>query len=94
MKGVLQVVDNLRNDILMRLRTIKGHIAGIEKMVEEEKSCEEILLQIAAVKASLEKVGMSIIQEHAKDCILASKDGKATYEDVQRIINLLVKFAK
>ncbi|KKC29416.1 hypothetical protein CDSM653_01541 [Caldanaerobacter subterraneus subsp. pacificus DSM 12653] len=91
---MLQVVDNLRNDILMRLRTIKGHIAGIEKMVEEEKSCEEILLQIAAVKASLEKVGMSIIQEHAKDCILASKDGKATYEDVQRIINLLVKFAK
>ncbi|ERM92786.1 metal-sensitive transcriptional regulator [Caldanaerobacter subterraneus] len=88
------MVDNLRNDILMRLRTIKGHIAGIEKMVEEEKSCEEILLQIAAVKASLEKVGMSIIQEHAKDCILASKDGKATYEDVQRIINLLVKFAK
>jgi len=88
------VVDNLRNDILMRLKTIKGHIAGIEKMVEEEKSCEEILLQIAAVKASLEKVGMSIIQEHAKDCILASEDGKATYEDVQRIINLLVKFAK
>ncbi|MEQ2130715.1 metal-sensitive transcriptional regulator [Caldanaerobacter subterraneus KAk] len=88
------MVDNLRNDILMRLRTIKGHIAGIEKMVEEEKGCEEILLQIAAVKASLEKVGMSIIQEHAKDCILASKDGKATYEDVQRIINLLVKFAK
>ncbi|MBE3592845.1 MAG: metal-sensitive transcriptional regulator [Thermoanaerobacter sp.] len=86
--------DNLRNDILMRLKTIKGHIAGIEKMVEESKSCEEILLQIAAVKASLEKVGMSIIQEHANECILASEDGKVTYEEVQRIINLLIKFAK
>lgn len=86
--------DNLRKDILMRLKTIKGHIAGIEKMVEESKTCEEILLQIAAVKASLEKVGMSIIQEHAKECILESEDGKATYDEVQRIISLLVKFAK
>ncbi|EGD49827.1 protein of unknown function DUF156, partial [Thermoanaerobacter ethanolicus JW 200] len=47
-------------------------------------------MQIAAVKASLEKVGMSIIQEHAKECILASEDGKATYEEVQRTINLLI----
>ncbi|AIS52725.1 hypothetical protein TKV_c15600 [Thermoanaerobacter kivui] len=86
--------ESLRNDILMRLKTIKGHIAGIEKMVEESKECQDILLQIAAVKASLEKVGMSIIQEHAKECILASEDGKATYEDVQRIINLLIKFVK
>jgi DNA-binding FrmR family transcriptional regulator len=88
------VSESLRNDILMRLKTIKGHIAGIEKMVEESKECQDILLQIAAVKASLEKVGMSIIQEHAKECILASEDGKATYEDVQRIINLLIKFVK
>ncbi|ABY93298.1 metal-sensitive transcriptional regulator [Thermoanaerobacter brockii subsp. lactiethylicus] len=86
--------DSLRNDILLRLKTIKGHIAGIEKMVEESKGCEDILLQIAAVKASLEKVGMSIIQEHAKECILANEDGKATYEEVERIINLMIKFAK
>ncbi|MGB9679193.1 MAG: metal-sensitive transcriptional regulator [Thermoanaerobacteraceae bacterium] len=86
--------NNLRDDILLRLKTIKGHIAGIERMVEESKPCPDVLLQIAAVKASLEKVGMTIIQDHAKECLIANEDGKASYDDVQRIISLMVKFMK
>lgn len=86
--------NNIREDILLRLKTIKGHIAGIEKMVEDTKGCSDILLQIAAVRSSLEKVGLSIIQEHAQECLLANEDGKATYDDMQRIITLMIKFMK
>ncbi|MDI3310572.1 MAG: metal-sensitive transcriptional regulator [Thermoanaerobacterium sp.] len=85
---------SIKDDVLLRLKTIKGHIAGIEKMVEEDKGCSNILLQIAAVRASLEKVGLSIINEHAEQCFLANEDGKITYEELQSVVDLLVKFLK
>ncbi|KAA5807281.1 metal-sensitive transcriptional regulator [Thermoanaerobacterium thermosaccharolyticum] len=85
---------SIKDDVLLRLKTIKGHIAGIEKMVEEDKGCSNILLQIAAVRASLEKVGLSIINEHAEQCFLSDEDGKITYEELQSVVDLLVKFLK
>ncbi|AOY75980.1 metal-sensitive transcriptional regulator [Clostridium formicaceticum] len=83
--------QQIRKDILNRLKTIKGHIQGIEKMIEEEKSCEDILLQIAAVKSSVEKVGSIIIEGHAKDCLLKEN---ITSEEVERILKTVMKFAK
>jgi DNA-binding FrmR family transcriptional regulator len=86
--------DGIREDVLLRLKTIKGHIAGIEKMVEERKGCSDILLQIAAVRSSLEKVGLFIINEHAQECFSSKEDGKITYEEMQRVIDFVIKFLK
>ncbi|SNR98936.1 DNA-binding transcriptional regulator, FrmR family [Anaerovirgula multivorans] len=80
-----------KKDILNRLKTVKGHIQGIEKMVEEEKSCDEILLQIAAVKSSIERVGFIIVEEHTKGCLLKEN---ITPEEVDRILKTIIKFAK
>lgn len=81
----------LRRDIINRLRTIKGHIQGIEKMVEEGKPCDDILLQITAIKSSIEKVGMIIIEDHAKECLI--KDNISS-EEVDIIIKNIIKFLK
>ncbi len=80
-----------KGDILTRLKTVKGHINGIEKMIEGDKSCEEVLLQIVAVKSSLERVGLLIFQEYARDCLL--KD-KLTAREVDRILDIVIKFLK
>ncbi|ABP67883.1 protein of unknown function DUF156 [Caldicellulosiruptor saccharolyticus DSM 8903] len=77
-----------KEEILSRLKNIKGHIDGIIKMVEEEKECEEIMLQIAAVKNAIEKVGYFIIESHAAEC-LSSVGNK---DDIQRILNIMMKF--
>lgn len=77
--------------LINRLRTIKGHINGIEKMIEDEKSCEEVLLQITAVKSSIEKVGHIIVEDHAKDCLLGNINNK---EDVERVMQTIIKFIK
>lgn len=83
--------QQIRKDILNRLKTVKGHIQGIEKMVEEDKSCEEVLLQVAAVKSSIEKVGSLIVEDHAKECLLKEN---ITAEEVDRILKTVIKFAK
>lgn len=85
------MIDEKKRALINRLRTIKGHINGIEKMIEEEKSCEEILLQITAVKSSVEKVGYIIIEDHAKDCLIGNINDK---EDIERVIQTVIKFVK
>lgn len=86
--------DN-KKKIINRLRTIKGHIAGIEKMVEEGKTCDEILVQIAAIRSSVNKVGLAILENNAESCILSTdSDGKVDQEDVKKVIQSFINFTK
>ena len=62
--------------VTKRLRRIEGQIKGIIKMVESDKPCEEILVQIGAAKAALHKTGQTILEGHLRHCVLdAVKDG-------------------
>ncbi len=77
--------------VINRLRTIKGHIQGIEKMVEEEKNCQDILLQVAAVKSSLQKVGIVIMENHTQSCLM---DEDLDREELEKTIKIIVDFMK
>ncbi|MCC5910821.1 MAG: metal-sensitive transcriptional regulator [Clostridiaceae bacterium] len=83
--------EKIRKGILTRLKTVRGHIQGIEKMIEEEKTCEDILLQVAAVKSSIDKIGSIIIEDHAKECLLQDD---ITTEEVDKILKTIIKFTK
>ncbi len=80
--------------IINRLRTIKGHINGIEKMIEEGKTCDEILLQIAAIKSSVHKVGVVIMEEHALECLMPEEDQPVDKEQMEKVIKTFVQFSK
>ncbi|MBQ3059683.1 MAG: metal-sensing transcriptional repressor [Desulfovibrio sp.] len=56
--------------VTMRLRRIEGQIKGIIKMVENDKPCEDILIQIGAAKAALHKTGQVILEGHMHHCVL------------------------
>lgn len=84
-----------KKKIVNRLRTIKGHIAGIEKMVEDGKPCDDILIQIAAIRSSVNKVGLAILENNAESCMLhTDEDGKVDQEDVRKVIKSFVNFTK
>lgn len=87
--------EKTKSSIINRLRTIKGHINGIEKMIDEGKSCDEVLLQIAAIKAAIHKVGLVIMEEHAMECLLMDEDGEPVDKDkMEQVIKTLVKYSK
>lgn len=84
-----------QKNIITRLRTLKGHISGIERMVEENKNCDEILVQIAAIKSSIHKIGTIIVEEHALDCLLNQENGEAmNKEQVEKVIKTLISYMK
>jgi DNA-binding FrmR family transcriptional regulator len=65
-----------RKNVRDRLVRAEGHIRGIIKMIDEEKECPDILIQIGAVKAALEKAGMVILEDHIEHCLIeAVKSG-------------------
>ena len=83
-----------KKDVINRLKTIKGHIAGIEKMIEEDnKSCDDILMQIVAIRSSVHKVGLLIVEEYAKNCLLQG-DEELSKEQVEKVLKTMAKFTK
>lgn len=87
--------DQVKKNIINRLKTIKGHIAGVERMVEEGKCCNDVLLQIAAIKASVHKVGLVIMEESAMDCLIPNDEtGAVDKEEMEKIIKTLIQFSK
>jgi len=67
-----------RKEVADRLSKIEGHVHGIRKMVDEDRSCSDLLLQTAAVRSALDKVSRIIFEDHMETCLLdAVKSGEA-----------------
>ncbi len=84
-----------REDIIKRFRRIEGQIKGIQRMIEEEKDCMEILTQIAAVRAAINKAGSLMLEKHSMTCIekAASSDDKAkAVEDLTKAFQSFIDF--
>jgi len=63
-------------DSLRRLKTIEGHLRGIQRMVEEETYCMDVIQQIQAVQAALNKVSSQILEEHLHSCVITAIRGE------------------
>lgn len=63
------MIDRYRNDALLRLKTARGHLDGVIAMVEREAYCPEIMKQVGAVQASLERVNRVLLRNHLETCV-------------------------
>lgn len=81
-------------ELLKRLKKIEGQVRGIHKMVEDDRYCVDILTQIAAVRAALNKVGLSVLKRHTHGCVkkaIQSGDGDPIIDELMDVIKLYVK---
>lgn len=68
------------NSVLRRLKTIEGHLKGIVRMVEEDAYCIDVIRQIQAVEAALNKVSAQILEEHLNSCVITAIRGDSEQE--------------
>ena len=68
------------NTVLRRLKTIEGHLKGIVRMVEEDAYCIDVIRQIQAVEAALNKVSAQILEEHLNSCVITAIRGDSEKE--------------
>jgi len=80
--------------IIRRLRRIEGQVKGIQKMVEEEKFCGDILIQIAAIRSALNNAGGLILENYMKGCIEQHLQENKDNGDLDELIDVLLKYSK
>lgn len=78
--------DN-KEQILKRLKRAEGQVRGVARMVEEDKYCIDVLTQINAAQAALDKVAIELLRDHAKHCLT---DKELTVEGTQEKADELV----
>ncbi len=77
-----------------RLKRIEGQVRGLMKMVEDGKTCEDILIQIGSAKAALHKTGQLVLEGHLQHCVLEGiRDGEGE-ETVQKLSAAIEQFSR
>ena len=59
-----------KDALLKRLRRIEGQVRGVGRMVEDERYCIDVVTQITAIEAALDKVALGLLEEHAQHCVI------------------------
>lgn len=86
-----------KDALIKRMHRIEGQVRGIERMIEEDRYCIDILTQIGAVKTALEQVGGKLLEDHVTHCVadaLASGDEQAAGEKTTELLDAVQRFVK
>lgn len=79
-------------EIMRRLRRIEGQIKGIQRMVEEEKPCRDVLTQVSAVRAATNKVGSAILEKYYRRSMVEIAAGDHPDEAMDELLDTIQKF--
>ncbi|HET8841522.1 MAG TPA: metal-sensitive transcriptional regulator [Ktedonobacteraceae bacterium] len=86
--------DESKQKLMTRLRRIEGQTRGLQRMVEEDKYCVDIMTQIAGVQAALEQVNIQLMEKHLRHCVTeAIQEGKGE-EKIREIMQVLKHYAR
>lgn len=81
-----------KDAVLKRVRRVEGQVRGIEKMVSDDRYCIDVVTQITAVQAALDKVALELLEDHAQHCVVGAKadqQGERTEELMGAVKRLL-----
>lgn len=94
MDGDLSRHEELQNELLARLKKIEGQVRGVHKMIQDRRGCGEIVIQLAAIKAAVNRVGMNVLGCHLADQIENGlAEGKDVKESLADFMTVFKKFS-
>lgn len=83
-----------KDALLTRLKKIEGQVQGLQRMLREDKYCVDVLIQIAAVRAALDRVGVILFENHTRGCLIKALEEGRQEEMVDELVDVLRKFLK
>jgi DNA-binding FrmR family transcriptional regulator len=95
-RKAVAVDPDIKDRNLKRLRRIEGQVRGLQKMVEEDRYCSDILVQISSVNEALRSVGRELMRNHLKHCATSAiksnaEDAEAMYDE---IVDMMFKHSR
>jgi CsoR family transcriptional regulator, copper-sensing transcriptional repressor len=77
--------------LLNRLRRIEGQVRGVQGMVEEDRYCIDVLTQISAIQAALDKVALGLLDDHAHHCVMGAGDAEEKTDELIAAVARLMR---
>ena len=72
---ICRMTDDAREKLRKRLSRIAGQVGGLQKMVDDDRYCVDILTQLAAVRSALDAVGVELLTDHVEHCVVGHAEG-------------------
>lgn len=91
---IIPRTDDEKQAIMNRLKRIEGQVRGVQKMVEEDRYCMDILVQVSAINAALKKVGFGLAERHAKHCVKKAVQSGEGDEAMDELMDIMKHFTK
>jgi len=86
-KPVRPISECTQSEVLLRLRRIEGQVRGIQRMVEENRDCRDVVVQLAAIKASVASLNTLVAETYAQECLCGGE--QLDTSEVGRLLELL-----
>ena len=86
-KPIRPISECTQSEVLLRLRRIEGQVRGIQRMVEENRDCRDVVVQLAAIKASIASLNTLVAETYAQECLCGSE--QLDTSEVGRLLDLL-----
>ncbi len=84
----LMMTEEVRRDVLLRLRKINGQVQGITKMVEDDRYCVDVLQQLSAVSSAVESASKVVVRNYLERCVTDAINGgdPLIYDELMRVV--------
>jgi DNA-binding FrmR family transcriptional regulator len=90
----MTVPSTTQESIAARLKKVEGQVRGVQRMLEEGRDCEDVLTQLMAARAGLERAGLLLLDSHLEACVLkVGEDQQACLDDLQKAVRLWTRFS-
>ena len=83
------IQSDQQDALVKRLKRIEGQVRGLQKMIEDERYCIDILTQLSATTAALESVGLRVLEDHVRHCVRSGGD-----EKVDEVMAVVARFVR
>ncbi|WP_188453300.1 metal-sensing transcriptional repressor [Virgibacillus oceani] len=83
-----------RNKLINRLKRIEGQIRGLQKMVEDDRYCVDVLVQISSVNSALKQVGFALLERHTRTCVSSAVQSGEGDEYIEELMKVMKQFSK
>jgi CsoR family transcriptional regulator, copper-sensing transcriptional repressor len=80
-----------KKDVLDRLKRVEGQVRGLQRLVDEDQYCIDILTQISAVNSALKKVAVKLLDDHITHCVAEGGDSRSRISEATAAIDRLLK---
>ncbi|MEG6586365.1 metal-sensitive transcriptional regulator [Dendrosporobacter sp. 1207_IL3150] len=88
------LTEKEKSDMRQRLKKVAGQVNGIDKMLEDDRYCVDIVQQILAARAALNRVALIILESHAKSCVVTAIKENRAEESIDELLSVLKQFSR